>query len=1333
MGEHNQEVPVPEGGAGGDALAGYEYQIDVSVWLALDLILASRLAQELVLEPASQEDIEADLQDHEPSRVISEISTQGYKLVVQAKLRGGDAWTVRGIKSLLQHGSENRVSAAKRLASPAVRYLLVTSAALNGGTRGLRVRRAGVWPKAADMPSAISKALPEGAPGRVAVIGNQDEERLEADIRRLLTERFRVPNARWQECRLALREEARIRINRGGSGRWIREDLEQVIRRYEGYIASSAELEHYVHPTNWEDLKAAIRERHAALIIGQSGTGKTTATRQLYEELRQEIPGLARIRITQGPWQVRDDQTPPPVLYDIEDPWGRYGLDSDSRPWNDQLAQCFRRATHDRIVVATSRLDVAQSSGALDRVEQWLVKLEAEHYGARERSRLFRAHINAVPRELRRIAERAESTVLAELKTPLEIQKFFDALPMMDREELKSPHRLVSEAISKAHRDSIEQTIIDQIGTRQDTRAAAVVWGLLKASDRLSLSGLRELEERLADEDANFEKGIEPLISFFIAARNLRQTEDSVAYYHPRVESGIERALVGQALVARRALRSLVSVLTCLEGTATEWGVAAAAKLVAAASKVPGLDFDPQSEAHEKIDAWLEKQVTGFGKEFMANLKLAATAGSAASTVAEVARYLLQRPDRSFGGLNFWGPPNHDESWYARLRSDVTVRPVIETFIRDVLPEARDFYQADFARDIERLAPSLSGTFLDAAKRSVYFGVIYSSGAIAEGALQDLEGFEGIVDIAVEVLTPTDEERRKADETLLAITNGEYSEDYADYLSDNDEGYTAREFLESYVDRVRKVRSWRCIIRHRHHLMLFGYWLRALEKQSTKAALDQDELAGAFTAAYGGPDEIYLWSILLHRWAPDYLDALVARVAEGHASEEIRHAALRCLVSHAPHQLDVISHLLLALGGLIRLTELAVDLAEVCISAGRDDEVRRATESAFTWLPAPYAEIGLAAIELAKKDAPVLSRAAHDIIGSIQGGGEGLRRFRVVLDQYFILPVDEDIRWLLANTNDSAVAVEAVNAAIRRGMAVVVEAALNHRFAHVAAQALTAVATPIPAPLPAHILAFVAAKGRRVREALVRLLGTKPHEAHLPVLLQIVQDKWSRHSAHYDHRNEGDFPIAREAVAAIERLGSLQFDVAEQLYGIAVETSDPRLRYALFALLAKAGGFCFQERLFELAIASGHRAIGREASNVLLGAYEHLSPKLIARINPALLASSAEPVAVSFVLLFSWRAEPEVVRQAAQELATSNQRRLLLVLMIWLVRERAMSVAEQIASMLPVQHVAVTWALGKDQTVEGIDDSILADLGTPTIVAEVLKFMRVSGQQTDQD
>ena len=94
------------GGSGRDALAGYEYQMDVSVWLALYLLVANKQAQELTLEPASQEDIEGVLAETEPGRVTGHILMKTYRLVVQAKLRSGDAWTAETIKSLLKYGSE---------------------------------------------------------------------------------------------------------------------------------------------------------------------------------------------------------------------------------------------------------------------------------------------------------------------------------------------------------------------------------------------------------------------------------------------------------------------------------------------------------------------------------------------------------------------------------------------------------------------------------------------------------------------------------------------------------------------------------------------------------------------------------------------------------------------------------------------------------------------------------------------------------------------------------------------------------------------------------------------------------------------------------------------------------------------------------------------------------------------------------------------------------------------------------------------------------------------------------------------------------------------------
>jgi hypothetical protein len=43
------------------AQAGFDYQLDVSILAALQLLLISKAATRLVLEPASEEDLEADL------------------------------------------------------------------------------------------------------------------------------------------------------------------------------------------------------------------------------------------------------------------------------------------------------------------------------------------------------------------------------------------------------------------------------------------------------------------------------------------------------------------------------------------------------------------------------------------------------------------------------------------------------------------------------------------------------------------------------------------------------------------------------------------------------------------------------------------------------------------------------------------------------------------------------------------------------------------------------------------------------------------------------------------------------------------------------------------------------------------------------------------------------------------------------------------------------------------------------------------------------------------------------------------------------------------------
>ncbi|MDE1911484.1 MAG: hypothetical protein KGL60_26915 [Pseudomonas sp.] len=1309
-----------EAGSGAHSLAGYDYQVDISIWLSLDLMLGSGLTQMVELEPSSEEDLEAQLADDEPGRVATRVGLDGYTLVVQAKLRSGDAWTVKGISRVLKHGSATRLSAARRLASPTIRYLLVTSAALNGKTRGLAIKRPGSWPNSSGMPASMVKELPAGAAGRVAVIGNLGVEHLIQEIKRLLIERFGVPNSRWIECLRALREEARLRVRRAGEGRWRREDLAQVIRSHDGYLASSPQLDNYVHPRNWQDLRDAMESpKYAAIIIGQSGTGKTLATSKLYEELHRENPELTRVPI-RSPQQLRDDVTSPPVLYDIEDPWGRYDFDPANRPWNDELAKWLGRARADRMIIATSRRDVAMSSGALKSVDPWVVRLEAEHYGKPERQRLYRTRIDTLPRDVRLLAAGAEPQVLDSLATPLEIEKFFDALRTMGRPQKYGEHAFIGDAIAKAHEQSIELTVVQQIEEREDVRAAAVIWGFLKASDHLSLQMLRNLELNLAESLPAFEKGIMPLVDFFVAARNLRSGAGDVSYYHPRVEAGVEAALKRHSIPVTLALRTLLDVLTDADGPGEDWGAGIAARIVAAAQRITELRLLPRPKAAAKIDAWLSDRLLDPSFKLSEYAKLAAAAGSPASNAAEFARYLLHRPDQSFGGMRFWESPEHPEAWYDRLRADRTTAVIAGRYIREMLPDDQDHYSLSFVDDLNRLAPDLTSAYLETAAAIVRYGVIHSSDVIAAGALRDLDGFETIVDIAIEVLTPTPDEQAETRAIHLAIINDVYNSDYAEHLSDNDDGYTAAEFLQGYADRIREVNGWRSLAQHRHAAPLLPYWMRSLMKEADTEPPSNDEIAGAFAAAFGSDEEDALWLIMVKHWDEQYREQLLSRVREGASLAAVRHAALACVIEKTPDSLSTIADDLRQVGKDERVVELMIDLAHLHDRhKGDGDKHESAATIALNSLNPELRELCSAAQKSAKEEPLPLSSAAITLLAKPIRSSPSVRALRI--RRHLDLPSSAraDIEWTLAHSDDHESCVEAIDAAIALGMTDITPGALDHRYSHVVAKALLEVGASIAAPLPAELLALAHAQASPVRKALVRLLGAKPHLNHLPVLLHLAHDQWSSSSRFYGEDDK--FPIARSAVDAIAVLEPLDAEILEKLQEIALGTSDCLVRANLFKIIAVQGGGTFQERLLELAVTPGRIHVRRAAARAMLMEVQILDSAVIDQITVDLLAKRDPSIAAMLTLIAACRMDLQERLELARGISENGKRRALLLLMLWPAVGSDESSRSAIEQLLPDNHSSLAWV--KTGPSEKAEDTLIADLGDPAICQEVLDWL----------
>jgi hypothetical protein len=676
--------------SGATSLEGYLYQLDVSVWAALDLLLAKKLAQSLVLEPASQEDLEAQLSDDDPGALAAKAALPSTLLVVQAKLRNTGPWRVGDFERLLTHGTE-RMPAAERLKDPRVNYLLVTSADVDGVLRSLRRSQFGERPKTSDLPPTIAAVVPADAGGRIGVLASTDQERVESLLRRLLEDTFRVPHTRLEECKNALRNEALARMRGAGGGTWTREEVERVIREHDGYLASSPEAETFVRPTNWNDLRGALHANHAVIITGASGTGKTTAAKMLLEELRGEVPGLTPAYILHGPEEVRGYTGAGPVAFFIEDPWGRYRLEPRSAPWNDELGKLLPTANGNRWFIITSRSDVLAESQPATLSKRWNVRLEAENYGPGERVRLFEHRLPGLPRPSQGPAAEYRKEALDRLRSPLEIQKYFDNLAQ-GRLGDENDRVFVERCITGAHQQSIESAIVQQVTNKEAWAWAAIVWGLLKARSMQSRGLLTDIQAGLAEKDRTLEDGLDPFVNFLVNGRSLRQAESVFSYYHPRVEAGLEAAMAAKPGLASRMLGYLLDVLVDLDADGSgDWGRESAANLMQALRRQEAVPPKISPKAQAAVDGWIAGRLSVPGETFSNDLSLASDAGSPSSAAAQVARWLLHMTRSSFGFGDTWGPEPDSAEWYEQMASDPLTAKICDGFVRHVLPNQREW------------------------------------------------------------------------------------------------------------------------------------------------------------------------------------------------------------------------------------------------------------------------------------------------------------------------------------------------------------------------------------------------------------------------------------------------------------------------------------------------------------------------------------------------------------------------------------------------------------------------------------------------------------------
>ncbi|WP_208512893.1 hypothetical protein [Variovorax paradoxus] len=1271
------------------ALAGYEYQLNVSVLAALRLLLITKSAARVTLEPANNEDLEADLTPDQPGRVEARAQlADGHRLVVQVKFRSGEPWSIADFEKLLNHGTQ-RKPAKRHLDDADARYLLVTNADAKGVARQLLVDDFEEFADALEFPNSLSKTLPNSPAGRVSIWGGLTERRIDLEVNHILNDLLRVPHARRSACREQLRLEAERRMRGSNAGTWARVDLLAVIRRHGGHLASAAELETFVKPSNFEQMVSLLNEKNAIVITGRSGTGKTLTALTLCELAIQREPGLdvVAVKLNDDPSATRRFAETGSTLFYIEDPWGQFCLRHGSEAWTEQLPRLLRSASPGRRYVITSRSDMLGYARADQDLARWSVELTAEHYSGGELALIYDKRMHLLPPFLQPKALSFRHGALDALETPLELDLFFTHLAAGPNPE-EADHAFFRRLRDLAHRDAVEAVVIKYLDSIDDTGLSAVIWGLLAARGQFDRTQLTALQRQVRKMHAALGDRLEKAVDRLIATRHLRQPSLSVSFAHPSVRAGFERFLSENWSRSEGALGLLVSALIALTGQHGVWGQETAARVLDVSMKFGhGFEgkhtkFEASQADRAAIDAWLDASLLEPGMDFPPVLQLAADVGTSASLPSELARWLTRSFQR--GGAFFisdWQPPEYADAWYDRARADPRSAVIIDRFIREQLPLDHSTYADDFVDRIDRISSSHTTAFLEVAQRMIGAGFDSNVHAVVAGAIRDIAGYEAVLSKALDefaALPGVHHESGVSADRMRAVEDGEYdAADAEAYASiDDDSGYGSNAVIKVYIEARRASACWRALAAHVRVSDLTWHWARAIEK--SEEPVTAEEVRALLDAAHASGDEHAGWDAARVHWHEEFSARLEKRIISQPADPRLRSALTWCAYTNAPAML--IRYLDVLANSPSALIQLLVDLHDLDGRLGP-----KGTRSLLTRLPAQATEIlnalgsggdgaspvgraALALLEKATEDctAPALAAIVPAMIAS------GSRPSAAVK------------RWL-GVASESLDAVAATKAAIAIGDQSIVWLALDHSRADARRAALEHLATHSSGLLPPRLLELVRDRSHRVRRSLIGLLGARPHAAHVPVLLRMAKDQWS--DAEWGCDDPDSFPLAREAVAALARYPLFTDETGMEFFNLARATTDRRLRRDALRAAAQRSGPQIRQAIWTIAVDKKLRW-ERVDSVDALSAASDVEPILLVKVTAEKLMRLPAPLAVSMAVLVGTHLPVDDAVLVLEQVGHSHTHQALVLVAAVALQSRDRAAALGLLELLDVGHPA---------------------------------------------
>lgn len=812
---------------GNAGYAGYEYQITVSVWVGLDLMLVKRVAEGITIEPRSDEDLEAAVSDPESGLLETAISGDGFDLVLQAKTRSGAPWTTPAVADvLLGKGNDAASKGGKRSRPLAMletderrRYVFVTNEASAEALRPHEGEHLFDFPEPTDLPPHARVGRDAGLRAqlakRVLLLTNVTNEVLLGRIATQLEQHGHLPKARHRDCIRDLRDLVRDRICGGKDGIWNRGELIAVLVKNGGSVAPRRDMDHYVPPASYEAIRRRLDMQHVVVIAGPSGTGKTLTADILELELRRGMPPFGVAGEEHGPGPVRSSLAEPgSLLFHLRDPWGGNRLTPEADRWSSELPKLLELAGPGKKFLITSRSDVLESAGLslLRELAPYIEYIRLEDYGAPQLGEIYDRIASDLNGHARILSVTYREDALAQLERPYEIRRFLRSLR---QETVETPSK-IHDLIGRSQIDAISSVIAGQLASMgvDGVQSAAIIWSMLVARGAVPDKVLAQLSRRLRLSDPVLRPDVQGLVDFLIAGDNLKRDGAALSFAHPRVEDGLRMAIMRRPDDAGDTLCAIVDQLICWDDEDGDWGRESALSIIRRCAEFDRLEVAPSARARTGLDGYLlalVREARGHYDVASAFRDLARF-GSSHHLPSKLARHLIGRERRrkrpSFGP--HWHAPDMTENERSCLQADPETRSLIERFVGEILPHSHDDYDSSLVAFLEALAPDLRDIFWKALEAGAHAGeASMNMDVILEGALL---GNSPDYERAIESFALSEEEAdawmELADADLRKAEDHEIDADAVEHVlgQPEDQYHNARSGMEALV-RIRRSRE----------------------------------------------------------------------------------------------------------------------------------------------------------------------------------------------------------------------------------------------------------------------------------------------------------------------------------------------------------------------------------------------------------------------------------------------------------------------------------------------------------------------------------------------